>query len=104
MFNFPNNIWMSVFVYSYVICHPVPFLQTIEDLRRQILVNLIPDIHLKEFLDNQVFVWISESWSEAVKILKAEYCIKAIKEHNMDCGIIFCRTKLVNTCDIFFSI
>ncbi len=36
----------------------------------------------------------SESLSEAVKILKGEYCIKAIRAHNMDYGLIFCRTKL----------
>nr|AFN70718.1 ATP-dependent RNA helicase DDX1 [Botryllus schlosseri] len=35
-----------------------------------------------------------EKYSEAVKILKGEYCIKAIKKHNMDQCIIFCRTKL----------
>ncbi|XP_033312984.1 ATP-dependent RNA helicase Ddx1 [Bombus bifarius] len=35
-----------------------------------------------------------ETLSEAVKILKGEYCIRAIKEHNMDRAIIFCRTKL----------
>ena len=35
-----------------------------------------------------------ESWSEAIKILKGEYCVKAIREHNMDSGMIFCRTKL----------
>lgn len=35
-----------------------------------------------------------ETYSEAVKILKAEYCIRAIEEHNMDRAIIFCRTKL----------
>ncbi|XP_011173461.1 ATP-dependent RNA helicase Ddx1 [Solenopsis invicta] len=32
--------------------------------------------------------------SEAVKILKGEYCIRAIKEHKMDRALIFCRTKL----------
>ena len=32
--------------------------------------------------------------SEAVKILKAEYLLKAIEEHKMDQAIIFCRTKL----------
>lgn len=36
----------------------------------------------------------AETLSEAVKILKGEYCIRAIKEHNMDRAIIFCRTKL----------
>lgn len=35
-----------------------------------------------------------ETLSEAVKLLKGEYCIKAIDTHNMDQGIIFCRTKL----------
>ena len=32
--------------------------------------------------------------SEAVKILKGEYTIRAIREHKMDKAIIFCRTKL----------
>lgn len=32
--------------------------------------------------------------SEAVKMLKGEYCIRAIKEHKMDRALIFCRTKL----------
>jgi len=35
-----------------------------------------------------------ETLSEAIKVLKAEYLIKAIREHKMDQGIIFCRTKL----------
>lgn len=35
-----------------------------------------------------------ETLSEAVKILKGEYCIRAIREHKMDRAIIFCRTKL----------
>lgn len=35
-----------------------------------------------------------EAFSEAVKMLKAEYCLRAINEHNMDRAIIFCRTKL----------
>lgn len=35
-----------------------------------------------------------ETYSEAVKLLKGEYCIRAIEEHNMDRCIIFCRTKL----------
>lgn len=34
-----------------------------------------------------------EAWSEAVKILKGEYCVRAINEHNMDKALIFCRTK-----------
>lgn len=33
-------------------------------------------------------------WSEAVKVLKGEYTVRAIKEHKMDQAIIFCRTKI----------
>lgn len=36
----------------------------------------------------------AETLSEAVKILKGEYCIRAIREHKMDRAIIFCRTKI----------
>ena len=32
--------------------------------------------------------------SEAVKILKGEYALRAIKVHNMDKAIVFCRTKV----------
>ncbi len=32
--------------------------------------------------------------SEAVKMMKGEYTIRAIKEHKMDKAIIFCRTKV----------
>ena len=35
-----------------------------------------------------------ESWSEALKIMKAQYCLTAIQKLNMDYGMIFCRTKL----------
>eukprot|EP00731_Ephydatia_muelleri_P007667 Em0004g5a len=35
-----------------------------------------------------------ETLSEAVKVLKAEYLVKAIKALNMDQAIIFCRTKI----------
>jgi ATP-dependent RNA helicase DDX1 len=35
-----------------------------------------------------------ETLSEAVKMLKGEYCIRAIREHKMDRAIIFCRTKI----------
>jgi ATP-dependent RNA helicase DDX1 len=37
---------------------------------------------------------ITGTLSEAVKILKGEYCVRAINEHKMDRAIIFCRTKL----------
>lgn len=33
-------------------------------------------------------------WSEAIKMLKGEYTVRAIKEHKMDQAIIFCRTKI----------
>lgn len=36
----------------------------------------------------------AETLSEAVKMLKGEYCIRAIREHKMDRAIIFCRTKI----------
>ncbi len=32
--------------------------------------------------------------SEAVKLLKGEYCLAAIRAHKMDHGLLFCRTKL----------
>ncbi|XP_051168624.1 ATP-dependent RNA helicase Ddx1 [Leptopilina boulardi] len=35
-----------------------------------------------------------ETLSEAVKILKGEYCVRAIREHKMDRALIFCRTKI----------
>ncbi|PAA53121.1 hypothetical protein BOX15_Mlig022248g3, partial [Macrostomum lignano] len=35
-----------------------------------------------------------ETLSEAVKLLKGEYVIRAIEKHNMDRCLIFCRTKL----------
>lgn len=34
-----------------------------------------------------------ETLSQAVKLLKGEYCIQAIERHKMDRAIIFCRTK-----------
>lgn len=37
---------------------------------------------------------VTETLSEAVKMLKGEYCIRAINKHKMDRAIIFCRTKL----------
>ncbi|XP_034000001.1 ATP-dependent RNA helicase DDX1 isoform X5 [Trematomus bernacchii] len=35
-----------------------------------------------------------QMWSEAIKMLKGEYTVRAIKEHKMDQAIIFCRTKI----------
>ncbi|XP_023289037.1 ATP-dependent RNA helicase Ddx1 isoform X2 [Orussus abietinus] len=36
----------------------------------------------------------AETLSEAIKILKGEYCVRAIKELKMDRALLFCRTKL----------
>lgn len=36
----------------------------------------------------------AETLSEAAKLLKGEYCVKAIEVHQMDRAIIFCRTKV----------
>ncbi|XP_039437758.1 ATP-dependent RNA helicase Ddx1-like [Culex pipiens pallens] len=36
----------------------------------------------------------AETLSEAIKMLKGEYTLRAINEHQMDRAIIFCRTKL----------
>jgi len=36
----------------------------------------------------------TESLSEAAKVLKGEYCVKAIDTMKMDQAIIFCRTKV----------
>ncbi|KAK3861170.1 hypothetical protein Pcinc_032827 [Petrolisthes cinctipes] len=35
-----------------------------------------------------------ETLSEAVKMLKGEYCVRAIDTHKMDQALVFCRTKL----------
>jgi len=35
-----------------------------------------------------------ECFSEALKMMKGEYCVRAIDQNKMDYGIIFCRTKL----------
>ena len=49
---------------------------------------------LLTFLCLFISLSLSESLSEAVKILKVEYLVTAINEHKMDQAIIFCRTKL----------
>ena len=50
-------------------------------------------IHLQNKKFTNVFGCI-EALSEAVKVLKAEYLVKAITAHKMDQAIIFCRTKI----------
>lgn len=49
---------------------------------------------MNEDLVRIVYVCILEMWSEAIKMLKGEYTVRAIKEHKMDQAIIFCRTKI----------
>lgn len=49
-------------------------------------------VHLKDRL--QPGSNNAETLSEAVKILKGEYTLKAIDEHKMEKALIFCRTKL----------
>ena len=39
-------------------------------------------------------MYIAETYSEAVKMLKGDYVVRAIQRHNMDRALIFCRTKL----------
>ena len=41
-----------------------------------------------------LFSLVVEMLSEAVKLLKVRYLVKAIDAHKMDQAIIFCRTKL----------
>ena len=47
-------------------------------------------VHARDRLDQGS----REEFSEAVKLMKAEYAVRAIDEHKMDYGIIFCRTKV----------
>lgn len=58
-----------------------------ENLRYRVQTD---GVHARDNVRNNT----AESLSEAVKILKGEYCIRAIKEHKMDRALIFCRTKL----------
>lgn len=45
-------------------------------------------------IENKKVCIFTEMWSEAIKMLKGEYTVRAIKEHKMDQAIIFCRTKI----------
>ncbi|KAE8749808.1 hypothetical protein FOCC_FOCC003546 [Frankliniella occidentalis] len=60
-----------------------------ETLRKHIMTD---DVHVRDNVrpGNNT----AETLSEAVKMLKGEYCIRAINEHKMDKALIFCRTKL----------
>ena len=47
---------------------------------------------------------LTEMLSEAVKMLKGEYTLRAIDEHNMEKAIVFCRTKLdCDNMEAFFN-
>ena len=46
-----------------------------------------------------------ETLSEAVKMLKGDYLVRAIREHKMDRAIIFCRTKLdCDNCENYLNL
>ncbi|KAK1888821.1 ATP-dependent RNA helicase DDX1 [Dissostichus eleginoides] len=63
-----------------------------KELAEQTLNNVI---QCAKYVDNPKLRYdFSELWSEAIKILKGEYTVRAIKEHKMDQAIIFCRTKI----------
>ncbi|BHF69464.1 ATP-dependent RNA helicase ddx1 [Sparganum proliferum] len=49
-------------------------------------------VHLKDKLN--VNYETPELLSEAIKLLKGEYVVRAIEQQNMDRALIFCRTKL----------
>lgn len=49
-------------------------------------------VHDKDHLNPTIET--PEMMSEAVKILKGEYTVRAIREHKMEKAIIFCRTKV----------
>ncbi|CAF3440901.1 unnamed protein product [Rotaria socialis] len=50
------------------------------------------DVHLNDELNFQSES--KETLSEAIKILKGEYCLQTIDKFKMDRALIFCRTKL----------
>ncbi|XP_048576898.1 ATP-dependent RNA helicase DDX1-like [Nematostella vectensis] len=74
----------------HVVCHVDPLVDTSwVNLKKKVKTD---GVHAKDNIKPNS--QSPESLSEAVKILKAEYLVKAIDEHKMDSGIIFCRTKL----------
>uniref|UniRef100_A0A1A9UP81 ATP-dependent RNA helicase n=1 Tax=Glossina austeni TaxID=7395 RepID=A0A1A9UP81_GLOAU len=74
----------------HVVCMVDPQKDTVwHNLRQRIRTD---GVHARDNVHAQNLV--PETYSEAVKILKGEYCIRAIQEHKMDRAIIFCRTKL----------
>lgn len=74
----------------HVICTVDPKKNTLwRGLRNHIKTD---DVHLNDQLNYQSDS--KEMLSEAVKILKGEFCLKAIEKFQMDRALIFCRTKL----------
>lgn len=62
-----------------------------------LMMNSFKSSHIKQYTLMIYFlslIFIVETMSEAVKILKGEYVIQALEEHKMDKALIFCRTKL----------
>lgn len=59
-----------------------------------VIMCVYNNFRLKFFFHFCCYYDIQEMWSEAIKILKGEYAVRAIKEHKMDQAIIFCRTKI----------
>ncbi|XP_078483340.1 ATP-dependent RNA helicase DDX1 [Ciona intestinalis] len=59
------------------------------------LRNHVPTdaVHKRDNVDSRAKE-TKEKWSEGIKILKGEYCVRAIRDHKMEQAIIFCRTKL----------
>ena len=55
------------------------------------ILMFITNNHLVHLYVNVLYI---EMMSEAVKILKGEYTVRAIQEHRMDKAIVFCRTKV----------
>lgn len=60
-----------------------------ENLKRHVLTD---EVHANDYVKPGKNT--PETLSEAVKMLKGEFCVRAINEHKMDRAIIFCRTKL----------
>ena len=58
----------------------------------------------RTFHDLDVDYFYAEMMSRAVKLLKGEYCARAIREHRMERAIIFCRTKMdCDNLEAFFN-
>lgn len=74
--------------------HCVCMVDPLKDTRWKTLKNHIETdgVHYEDRI--QPHGTSQETYSEAVKILKGEYVIKALEEHKMDRALLFCRTKI----------